>query len=58
MTHQVRLRQVTSLGPHSLSICRLISTGRSRNDRGILRSQAVSIGMCFAQVEGMFESAA
>jgi hypothetical protein len=42
----VRLRQVTSLGPHSLSICRLISTGKSRNDLGILGSVAVSISTC------------
>ena len=41
--YQVRLRQATSLGPHSLSIFRLISTGRSRKDLGILRIVRVSI---------------
>lgn len=43
-TYQVRLKQMTSFGPQPSSICRLISTGKSRNDFGILRSVAVSMG--------------
>jgi hypothetical protein len=42
-TYQVRLRQATSLGPHSPSIFKLISTGRSRKDLGILRVVRASI---------------
>lgn len=42
----MRLRQVTSFGLQPLSICRLISTGKSRNDFVILRNVAVSIGTC------------
>jgi hypothetical protein len=34
-TYHVRLRQVMSLVPHSLRICKLVSTGRFTKDKGI-----------------------